>query len=263
MSPAPSTSEDDRRVRAWHTALRAVAVVNVLAFVVVATRIGGATDYTAAQISCSGIFVAVCAYRSWFPMVYAPGFALVDAWPSNVFLTRVAATVAELCLIAQLAWLLHALGAAAGSGFAQLASAALVPLVAGAQVCCWYGVATRRSVGELCEESLWTLALAIAFAGFVHLAWVGGLRPTVAVGLVGIGVYLGFMTLSALPMYAERTRDERSGSEALGLTEGLRDMAERRVLTTRWRDWAPEMAWMSLYFGPWVWLSITMIAVEP
>lgn len=253
----------DDRVRVWHASLRVLAVFNVVALVVVVATQAMPSAYGSAQVVCSGIFVAVCAYRCWFPVMYGPRYAIVDAWPSNVFLTRSLATVAELCLVAQVAWLLQALGDATGSVFVRNASALIVPLVAAAQVCCWYGVATRRDLGELLEESLWTLALGIAFVCFAWLAVVGGLRPTIVVGLIGIGVYLGFMTLSALPMYARRWQEDRQGADHSGVVDGLRDMATRRVPTRSWEHWGSEVAWMSLYFGPWVWLSIAMTAIDP
>jgi hypothetical protein len=105
--------------------------------------------------------------------------------------------------------------------------------------------------------------VAIVFACFVRLGILVGLRPTIALGLVGTGVYLSFMVFSNLPMYAERWRHERAHPDHLRLAEGLRDMATRRVPTGRWADWGSEVAWMSLYFSLWVWLSVVIAVIDP
>src|SRR5262245_22429520 len=49
----------------------------------------------------SGVFVAVCAFRSILPRVDGRRFCLYDSWLSSAFIGRSAATLAELCLVAQ------------------------------------------------------------------------------------------------------------------------------------------------------------------
>jgi hypothetical protein len=62
-------------------------------------------------------------------------------------------------------------------------------------------------------------------------------------------------------MYVRRWRHELAHPDHLGLADGLRDMASRRVPTGRWEDWGPEVAWMS--FSAWTWLSIAMAVIDP
>jgi hypothetical protein len=250
-------------VRVWQIALRCVAAWNLTLFAVIAATRAPATPYGTAQRVLCGIFVAVCAFRSCFPVVYAARFCLVDAWPSNVVLGRSAAMLAELCFASQLALLLDGLGEAAGSPAVVHGSYALLPLNVAAQLCCWYGIATRRSLGELCEEALWFLMVGIVFASFVRLATLVGVGPVIALGLAGTGAYLSFMALSVLPMYVRRSRHELAHPDHLSLAEGLRSMASDRVPTGRWEDWGPEVAWMSLYFSLWTWLSMAMAVIDP
>jgi hypothetical protein len=68
------------------------------------------------------------------------------------------------------------------------------------------------------------------------------------------------MSLVDVPMYVTRwLADGASGREYLGIAEGLRDVALRRVVSGRFADWRQEMPWMSLYFTVAVWLSLGMV----
>jgi len=67
-----------------------------------------------------------------------------------------------------------------------------------------------------------------------------------------------------VPMYASRwLADEAAGRGYLTLSQGFLDVAQRRVVSTQWRDWKNEVIWMSLYFSVAVWLSISLIHTAP
>src|SRR5262249_18508252 len=152
--------QNGRRVRWWRYGLRAAALLNVVLWVVAATAAGGSA-YHGEQLLLSALFLGGCGYRSFFPAVYGKRFALSSGWPSSIFLGRSIAMVAELAFALQLMLVLEHW--AQKTGLATVASAGfvIVGLLSAAQLFCWYGVATRRYIGELCEESLWTLAGAV------------------------------------------------------------------------------------------------------
>lgn len=63
-------------------------------------------------------------------------------------------------------------------------------------------------------------------------------------------------------MYLARWRQGRnSGANYLPLMEGLKDALQRRRVAHRWREWRPEILWMSFYFSAGVWVSVCIVFV--
>jgi len=61
-------------------------------------------------LSLSGVYVLVCAIRSFLPRIDLERICLVDSWLSGMLVGRSLATVAELCFIIQCAILLREAG---------------------------------------------------------------------------------------------------------------------------------------------------------
>ena len=217
------------------------------------------------QLVLSGVYVAGCAFRSFFPVYDVPRIGLLDSWLSSVLLGRSVATVAELCFVAQWALLLGECARASRSVLAGVVSRALVPLIATAEVCSWYSVLTTSNLGHTAEESLWGLAavlLVVAAAGLWMRAAAGRRRPVLLAACAAGSIYVGYMFLVDVPMYWTRwLADEAAGRHYLGLGQGLVDVAVRRVVSHRWEDWRHEVVWMSLYFSVAVWISLALIHV--
>ncbi len=251
---------DAAKVALWRLVLGGAAVLNLALWL---SSRGQAVDaYGTRQWLLCGVFTAVCAFRSFLPRIDLERFVLVDHRLSCVFIGRSLATVAEVCFAAQVALALREVSVQAGlSGIAAYA-ALVVPLLAAAQVFCWYSVATLNHGGHAVEESLWTVThagsgLCMALA-YPHAP--PALKPFAALGAVLAAGFVAFMVCVDVPMYVRRWRAGRAaGASYLPLMAGLRDAWSRRVVTRRWEDWKEEVAWLTMYFSFAVWVSLAMV----
>ena len=204
-------------------------------------------------------YVLGCAFRSVLPRADVQRICLFDTWLSSVFVGRSVATVAELCFVVQWAIVLNALAGAANSDTARNAARTIVPLIVLAECCSWYAVITTNYLGNVVENSLWTvsfLLIAVALARLVN-RFHGIVQFVIAAAAAGIAGYVVFMCIIDVPMYFGRWRaDLANGREFFGLLSGLHDVATRWVVTHDFTPWREEMAWMSLYFSAAVWTSL-------
>jgi hypothetical protein len=206
-------------------------------------------------------YVIGCAFRSILPRADVQRICLFDTWLSSVFVGRSVATVAEMCFIIQWAIVLRALARAAHADSAGNIARAIVPVVAAAEVCSWYAVITTNYLGNVLENSLWTVAFVLIAIALLDLLnrYRGAVRALIAAAAFGIAGYVAFMCTIDVPMYFVRWRaDLAAHREFLGLFEGLHDVATRWVVTHDVARWDGEIAWMSLYFSAAVWTSLLL-----
>jgi len=86
------------------------------------------------------------------------------------------------------------------------------------------------------------------------LAWVAAAWAVMAAG------FAAFMMLVDIPMYLVRLRRARRERHTfLSLRDGLRDARSRRIPTTEWAAWRPEVAWLTGYFSLAVWVSLSFV----
>ncbi|HTQ76323.1 MAG TPA: hypothetical protein VMI74_18745 [Burkholderiales bacterium] len=202
----------------------------------------------------SAVYALGCAFRSVFPMVDLPRICLHDTWVSRVVVGRTAATIAELCFALQWAILLREAGA-------SLVARLIVPVIVLAEISCWAAVLTSNYVFHALENSLWTLAAALALAAFLSLhgrvdrAAARFLRAASACAIV----YIAFMVTVDVPMYVERWL-AAGGSPPL--EQELRTLFARCVVVRDWDAWRRDALWLSPYFSIVVWTSV-MLAHAP
>jgi hypothetical protein len=209
----------------------------------------------------SAAYVLGCAFRSILPRADVQRICLFDTWLSSVMVGRSVATVAELCFILQWAIVLRALARVAQAETVRNIAVAVVPLIAVAELCSWYAVITTDYLGNVLENSLWTVAFLLIAAALLDLAgrFRGVVRVVMVAAVFGIGGYALFMCTVDLPMYFVRWQAElASGKELFGLASGLHDLATRWIVTHDFARWKGEMAWMSLYFSAAVWTSLLL-----
>jgi len=126
----------------WWALLRAVATLNLLAWLAVALWCWRARDRWPPEdwldrrwqlLLCAG-YVFGCAWRSLLPVYDVPRLVMVDSFWSSVIVGRSVATIAELCFAAQWALLLRRVsrtaGSATGLAVSQAGLVAFVGLVA-------------------------------------------------------------------------------------------------------------------------------------
>jgi hypothetical protein len=257
-------------VAVWTTFLDVIAAFNLCAWVLVAARLVRSRPklhpslyaVRRRQLVFSALFVLGCAFRSVFPRADVQRICFHDSWLSSVAVGRSVASVAEVAFIAQWALLLREAARSTGSRLVAHISRMLVPLIVVAELFSWYAVLSTNYLGNVLEESTWTVASILVLMGFGAL-WVrlrGRLRGFLGTSLFLLGAYFVFMCAVEVPMYVSRRRvDIASGRPTLPIAQGLRDCALRRVVTRDWDDWKGEIPWMSLYFSTGVWVSLSLV----
>src|SRR5262245_37239371 len=212
------------KVWLWWTILRVIAALNILLWLAICLPRAGASSMGSCQVALSGVYVAVCAFRSWRPRVDLERYCLVDSPWSSMFLGRCVATVAEVCFAVQVALALYQVGAIANLPWIATASAAVVPPLVLAQAFCWCSVITLAHFGHVVEESLWAATMAMVGVCLTAAARNLGGNPFwfVAGGAALAGSFVAFMALIDVPMYARRWRlARRHAHPRLSLQEGL------------------------------------------
>jgi hypothetical protein len=253
----------------WHFLL-AVAAFNILVLFLSAialkhrSHVWSPEEYSTrrVQLLLSAVYVFGCAFRSAFPVYDVPRICVLDSWLSSVMVGRAVATVAELCFVAQWALMLRGISRAAGSVVGNIASTALVPLIAIAEACSWYSVLTTSNIGHVAEESIWGLSVALLVASLAAILprCTAARRPLLLACCVAGSIYVAYMFFVDVPMYWSRwIADEVSGRHYMSIAQGARDASVRWVVSHRWQDWKSEVVWMSLYFSVAVWISIALV----
>jgi hypothetical protein len=216
------------------------------------------------QLLLSAVFVLGCGFRSLFPRADVQRLGLIDSWASSVLVGRLVATAAELCFMAQWALLLYYVAQDVRSRTSIVISWLIVPLIAVAEMCSWYSTLTTCYLGNVLEESIWTLSASLLLVGCIAV-WPRCLaaRKLFLAAVLALGVvYVLFMTTVDVPMYVSRWQaDEARGRSYLTLSQGLRDAWSRRVVSFAWEEWRTEIPWMTLYFSVCVWWSLILVHV--
>jgi hypothetical protein len=209
----------------------------------------------------SAAYVFGCAFRSILPRADVQRICLFDTWLSSVLVGRSVATIAELCFVVQWAIVLRELGKITRSDTANNIATLIVPLIALAECCSWYAVITTDFLGNVLENSLWTVTfilIAIALLRLI-LSFRGAARLAIATAAVGVTGYVIFMSTVDVPMYVARWQAELTqGGQFLGFAAGLHDVATRWAVTHNFVEWHNEIPWMSLYFSVAVWTSLLL-----
>ena len=250
----------ERKVTLWLCSLAALTAFNVGLWIWIARSASLRSPYADAQLLLSGVYVAVCGFRSLFPRVDLERVCLWDTWLSGIMLGRTAATIAELCFALQCSFFVQRLADITGMPLLEAGAHAFLPLAVLAQLLCWYAVLSLNHVGHAVEESLWALMMLILSAASGAAAFVsdGPLRTMLIVCCLVYGVGSGLTMAVDVRMYVRRWR-MRVADARLPLATGLRDSRLRRQPTSAWAVWREEAPWMTLYFSVGVWTSLAMV----
>ena len=255
-------------VQTWWTWLAIAFLVNVLLWLRAARLVARERQQLPHAVHSerrlhlwlSAVYVLVCGFRGLLPRADVQRICLVDSFFSSVLVGRTVATVAELCFAVQWALFVRQLGESTRTESARVISRVLVPLIVAAEISSWIAVLTTDFLGNVIEQSTWTLCgilIAIAFARCwprADAAQRRYLRVTACV----IAAFVCFMSTVDVPHYLARWHhDQLAGKVYLHWREGLVDAGRRWIVEFAWAPWRDEVAWMSLYFSVGVWVSIS------
>ena len=235
----------DQKTLRWWRLLSGIALFNLVAWGATAYLVDSSSEDVQRQLLLSGLYTAVCAFRSFLPRIDLERTVLVDSVFSSVALGRSAATVAEVSFALQVGLFVAEVGDRSGHPRFDVVGVIIVVLLSTAQLFCWSSVITLSHLGHAIEESLWAIAFAIVGAClFIAAPQLDGIWHAVAVvGVAGAVAYVGFMVVIDVPMYLRRWRKSRAAGEPrLGLWAGLTDAAKRRHPTKAWSVWRSDRA---------------------
>ena len=249
----------------WWQLFCAISVGNIVLWSLAAWGVPWDSDvYRSKQLVLSGLFVAACAFRSFFPRVDLERMCLWDVPLSSIIVGRTVATVAELCFAWQCTLLLFKLSALTGSSAIGAIGLAALPIIVLAELACWIAVTTLNHIGHAVEELLWAIMVGLVAVCLV-IYWrgtAGGPPIWVPIGLIACAGTAALIIMVDIPLYIARWRiGKRAGLRYLRIIEGLKDTVVRRRVTQRLEDWRNEVLWMSLYFSAGVWVSLGIIFV--
>ncbi|KAK1740201.1 hypothetical protein QTG54_009151 [Skeletonema marinoi] len=232
--------------------------------------------YQRYHLFLSGVYVFVCAYRSFLPRIDLERYCLFDTRLSSIFLGRLAATIAEVSFAAQISLFLYHIGEVHDHVWTQRLALCLVPAIFTAQCFCWCGVVTLNHLYHAIEESIWAVSAFFISGAMGSLAYY---QPeSQHVGIVGMAmcmVFFVFMVTVDVPMYVKRWREGQQYMMKMRMSkddegkkkhmmymnsfEGSIDAIERRVVTKSWHVWKEETVWLTMYFSTAVWLSLLLV----
>jgi hypothetical protein len=255
----------DRVTYRWWQLFCAVSVGNIVLWSLAAWSLPWDSDgYRSKQLVLSGLFVAACAFRSILPRVDLERICLWDTPLSSVVVGRTVATIAELCFTWQCALLLVKLSTLTGSSFIAAIAQTVLPIIAVAQLACWFAVITLNNLGHAVEELLWSIMVGLVAACLV-IYWQHTAEAVpiwVPIGLIACAGTAALILTVDIPLYIARWRiAKRAGLRYLRIVEGLKDVVVRRRVTQACQDWRQEVLWMSLYFSAGVWVSLGVFFV--
>ena len=248
----------------WWRALCVLAVVNICLWLAVWKFAELSDFYSAVQLGLSGVYVLVCAYRSFLPRVDLERLVVVDSRLSSIFAGRVAATVAEICFGIQLGLLVYQLGANAGLPWVQSAAWAVPIFFIVAQFFCWHSILTLNHITQAVESLLWAAGFSwiAALLAVVAMDTNGAVQAIATAGIVASVAFVAYVLGVDVPMYIRRFRDGRAlGLRYLSIRQGARDAIERRVTSHSWESWKDDALWLTPYFSAGVWISIALVFV--
>jgi len=265
MSPTGTHHSISSTTYLWWKFLCVTAVINILVWLAAIGMHADMSHFSLAQPVLSGIYVIVCAFRSFYPRIDLERYCLFDTPISSVVLGRTLATLAELCFSAQIALLIHDLGVLLDSTTMIFIAYSLVPIIVLAQLCCWYAALTLNHFWHGMEELAWVVMIFLAggcfLGGFLSLD--GVYQVLMGIGLLSCLGSAYIMLFIDIPMYLSRKQaGSRLGIKYLTIAEGINDALSRRVQTSDWDVWKKEALWITPYFTIGVWLSIGMTLVH-
>ncbi len=261
--PAVSAARDPIAL-SWWRVLCTIAALNVGLWVAL-WALGPGTGVNAGlQLMLSGVYVAVCAYRSVLPRIDLERLVVVDTRLSSIFLGRAAATVAEVCFGLQLGLLVHQLGVQAGIPWVQTAAWAVPAFLLVAQGFCWHSVLTLNHITQAVESMLWAAGFSwmAALLAVIALDTSGWVRTLAVLGIVASLAFVAYVLLVDAPMYWRRYCDGRARGQAyLSLGQGAHDAWHRRVPSLSWSAWRADALWLTPYFSIGAWISMAIVCV--
>ena len=255
------SNSESYKTFAWWKLLCLIAFINIILWSWVVATYEDTHSNFYIHATLSGVYILVCAFRSFFPRIDLERYCLHDTPLSSIALGRTCATLAEICFSIQCALTVYSLAIAVNCTAITFVAYLVVPLVMIAQLFCWYATLTLNHFWHGIEEMTWVIMLILV--GSCFLAGFFLLTPThkilMAIGFISCLASIYIMLFIDIPMYLSRSKIHQ---RRLTFKEGISDALLRRVHTKAWTVWKKEVLWLTSYFTFGVWLSISMVVIQ-
>jgi hypothetical protein len=219
------------------------------------------------------ILFAVSAYRCLFPVRYKDNVVFHDSPFSSIFITRGLATLSEIALIYQLAYVLRTLNSNQQT-WLEILSWVMVFQVVISQVFVWGAILTGELKLFFYEELGWAFIYLLNTAGSVYLSLtldhLGGAKLLLQINLLFGTIYLPWQILHLRTLLLNARRQipisgqtTKITSQTLrnGLVQSIRQK-NQTFTSEAWGGWIGA-TWMSAYWASlipiWVYLIIRNI----
>lgn len=242
-----STKLDDK-TKIWWVIICLASIANMTGWCIAMLTVNSQNPYVKWHLILSGIYTAVCAFRSFLPRIELERVCLVDTVFSSMVISRTGATVAEICFATQAGLFLEEISGLANISWVASLKFPTIIALSTAQVLCWYGVVTLDNMGHFLEESLWMITFFFITAATATCArHLEGPWQVIAWACTGLfAVFVCFMAIVDVPMYLRRWL--RGDTRHMGLTDGFFDALRRRKVRGDWEFWGTEAPWLTGYF---------------
>jgi hypothetical protein len=212
------------------------------------------------------IFFAVSAYRCLFPVRYRDNIVFHDSILSSIFFTRLLATLSEIALIFQLAYVLRSVNSFQIAWVDWLSWAMVIQVVM-SQFFVWGAIVTGREILYYYEELGWGFIYAANTFASIYLRTVGGISNSRQV-LILINIIFGAIYLP-WQVYRLRTLHKNAQHERIKppitwsfIKDGLTRSIQQKNPTSNSEAWGGLVGtiWMTAYWAAllpvWVYLIV-------
>jgi len=231
----------------------------------------------------AGPFVLVCAWRAAFPNIYASRVTWYDSMLCSIFISRMMATVAEVCWVTQICMALshvdHGLRIALPTQlsslhrYTQVVAKVSVGCICVAELCSDFGTITKSGLGFLLEETLWGVAFTLLLPAFMHLTLALRKLPREArtgqkcsatvfarSSMLVIFGYLVWQWSCHVPdLYRSWQTQLEDNVQYYSFGPGVWDALTERHASRSFDTWKPVLLWLIGYFSLGVWTSLALM----
>jgi hypothetical protein len=277
-------NEENRYSIFWWISLSFVSILNILIYIKILFKnndIRISKNYFLKMNIYAGFYVLVCAFRSIFPRIDVERICFWDSYLSLIVLGRSAATIAELCFIAQICLFFRELSKnmyynhkTYKNNLFLFHSYLILGLISIAEIFSWLGVITKHQIFNSLEEFIWMISFfifAICFiiiyndtcklsSGSNNLSLQNFLLLFSFISII----FVIYMFTVDIPMYYRRwTEAIQRGDTFLSISDGFNDIFHCKIISNSFIYWKEDIIWMTPYFTGGVWLSLYLMTINP
>lgn len=274
----------------WYAVMCFLGVFNMIVYLVLCQGLKRSSDaltakYQRVQCLLAGPFIFVCTWRCFFPNLYEDRITWYDSWLCSIGMTRMAASVAELCWIAQVAIAIafmhkeltivyHGNTSTFWTCYTHFATYGFVLVIFCAECCSDYATVTKDNLGFALEETCWGIAFTILLPAAFRLVFAFRTLPAasvrqggccsawvcvVVISCLSTAYLIWQWTMHVPPLWGLWFKQIRDGVQPLSFIEGMKDALFTYNTTHDYEIWSGSLVWLTGYMSGSVWSSLLLV----